>query len=137
MTRVNLRSLSAISLIAANSSSESLESAHHTLTALLLLRNGIAEESNRTIVFGLLTAAKSIVDESEVHGLEESVSVDVGSVTALSASNVLFGGRSIVIGNWIVQVTIFLCLFHLLTSISHSVVDLSSNSFVVDAILHS
>ena len=127
----NLRSLTllllSISLIAANTLAESLEVTHHTAVLLRLLLSDISEETDRAIFLGLLSGTESIADESEVHGLEEGVRVNVGSVTALSASNVLLGGRSVIIGNGVVVAVV---LF-LLSSVSHGVINLSGNGDVL------
>ncbi|MCP4665551.1 MAG: hypothetical protein GY849_04215 [Deltaproteobacteria bacterium] len=117
--------LLSISLVATNTSTESLEVTHHTAVLRLFL-NGISEETDRAI---LLRSAgtESIADESEVHGLEEGVRVNVGSFTALSASNILLGGRSVIIGNGVI---IMIILF-LLASIGHGFIDLVSNGDVL------
>ena len=91
----------------------------------------LAKEANGALLVG--SAIIETTNKAEVHGLEQRMVVNIGTLTPFLAPNVLLGRRPVVVGDWFVIMGIFLLLLlTILIGLGKSSIDAFSESFISD-----
>ena len=92
----------------------------------------LTKEANGALLVG--SAIIETTNKAEVHGLEQRMVVNIGTLTPFLAPNILLGRRPVVVGDWFVIMGIFLLLSFLtiLIGLGKGSIDAFSESFISD-----
>ena len=92
----------------------------------------LTEEANRSLLLG--SSIVESTNEAEVHGLEQRMVVNIGTLTPFLALDVLLGRRPVVVGDRLVFMrTLLLLLTTVLIGLGKGSIDACSESFIRDA----
>ena len=90
----------------------------------------LTKEANGALLLG--SAIIETTNKAEVHGLEQRMVVNIGTLTPFLALDVLLGRRPVVVGDWFVIMGIFLLLLTILIGLGKGSIDALSESFISD-----
>ena len=102
------------------------------ILSLSLGPSHLTKEANRSLLLG--PSIIETTDKAEVHGLEQRMVVNIGTLTPFLALNVLLGRRPVVVRDRLVVLRILQLLLTILIGLGKGSVDACSESFIRDTV---